>query len=635
MKKILLSSFLALGLGANAQTYFSADFNDSKITDWTRYDADGDGKNWGDTFVINDSSGNPATPFGLISRSWQTNPLTPDNWAVTPAIDLTNVTGTVTLKWTVRAAAESWDKEHYSVYAATDKTIAALSASPVTFSETYDDPANLGTQYTRTLDLSSLAGQVVYVAFRHHNSTDMDFILIDDVVVKSPDTVAPNCPTLTAPANASTGVAVNPTLSWTAGAGASADSYDVYMGTTPNPTTLYKNVTSTSVALTGLTPLTTYYWRVVSKNAIGEATACTEFSFTTKAPVMPDCAPLVSPINEATDIIYGTTPLKWTKPAGTVTGYDVYLGASASSLQLLGTATATATVINITGTTADTTYYWKIVPKNADGSAANCEVRSFKTMASLNPYCGAVGGYTVEPITYVNFKYNTENSSTAATTAQGHENFVSKVFSVEQGATSTISVNSNSTGLKHYYTVFVDWNQDGDFDDAGEKYFTAAPYFANPGSNGIDASKIVTTDFVVPANAALGNTRMRIKAVYGAASAPSASALANMSNACSNTGVTYGQAEDYTIKVVQPGTLAVNDINKANLSVYPNPFKDVLKISDVKDAASVIVSDLSGRMVAELKPAAELNLSHLNKGVYIVNIKYSNGEVKSTKVIKE
>src|SRR5690606_4251207 len=29
----------------------------------------------------------------------------------------------------------------------------------------------------------SFAGQIVYIAFRHHNSTDMDFISIDDVEV--------------------------------------------------------------------------------------------------------------------------------------------------------------------------------------------------------------------------------------------------------------------------------------------------------------------------------------------------------------------------------------------------------------------------------------------------------------------
>src|SRR5699024_5203367 len=58
-----------------------------------------------------------------------------------------------------------------------------LFVSDVTFTETYDDPTNQGKNYERTLDLSSLMGEVVYVAFRHHDVTDMDWICIDEVKV--------------------------------------------------------------------------------------------------------------------------------------------------------------------------------------------------------------------------------------------------------------------------------------------------------------------------------------------------------------------------------------------------------------------------------------------------------------------
>lgn len=635
MKKILLSCFLALGFGASAQTYFSDNFNDSNVSDWTRYDVDGDGIQWGDIFQITNTGGTPVTPLSLISRSWQTDPLFPNNWIVSPAIDLSTATGKqVMLNWKVMAAAAAWDQEHYSVYVATTSDLASLQASPVKFSETYDDPANLGTQYSRTLDLTSFAGQTVYVAFRHHDSTDMDFISIDDVVVKSPDSVAPLCPTLTLPANAATGVAVSATLTWAAPTtGATPESYDVYMGTSPNPTTLLRNVTTTSTVAAGLMSSTTYYWRVVSKNSIGEATGCSEFSFTTKAANPPGCATLTAPLNGAVNVAY-PTKLTWTAPAtgGAPTGYDIYLGNSPTTLANLGTTTALT--VNITGLVKNTTYYWSIVPKNADGSATGCTVNSFTT---VDDYCGPLTYSTVEATTYVNLTYNTAQTS-PATSAPAHEMFLSKVFKVEKGNTSTITLNANTGGnYKHFFAVFIDWNQDGDFNDANEKYFTTADKFVSIlNSTGTTTNNHVTGAIAVPGDAPLGTTRMRIKSAFYATAGPAAgTTLTNFADACVTTGSSFGQVEDYTIEVVPAGTLAVSDNVKTNVSVYPNPFHDVLKISEVKGVKSVSITDVAGRLVKTMKPAAELNVSELKSGLYMVTLNMEDGSSKTIKAIKK
>ncbi|WP_300671479.1 GEVED domain-containing protein [Soonwooa sp.] len=349
----------------------------------------------------------------------------------------------------------------------------------------------------------------------------------------------------------------------------------------------------------------------------------------------PGCANLFSPPNNSIGSVYDPIVFTWNPPlGGGATTYDLYIGLDPGGMILLGPSTVTGGYVG--GTTPDTKYYWKVIAKNADGSAINCETWSFTTMPSLEPYCGPIYRYEVEPITYVNFKFNTAKTSSDNTTFQ-HENFITNTFKVEKGGTTTISVNSNTGGAakKHYYTVFVDWNQNGNFNDAGEVYYATAPYFSNLGSDGVDAAKIVTMDMVVPENAVLGKTRMRIKAINGPTNAPTTANLNNMKNPCANTGDAAGQAEDYTIEVVPKGSLAVNDISKSNLSVYPNPFKDVVKISDIKDMTGIVVTDLSGRTVISSKPSTDLNLSQLKKGVYIINFNYSNGETKSTKVIKD
>ncbi|HEY8403077.1 MAG TPA: hypothetical protein VIK71_00575, partial [Flavobacteriales bacterium] len=92
--------------------------------------------------------------------------------------------------------------------------------------------------------------------------------------------VPPSCATINGPANGSTGVSQQGSLIWNPVAGAT--SYDVYFGSSSTPELVASNVTGTSYALTEcLAPSTTYYWKIVPKNANGSATGCSTWSFTT------------------------------------------------------------------------------------------------------------------------------------------------------------------------------------------------------------------------------------------------------------------------------------------------------------------------------------------------------------------
>lgn len=88
--------------------------------------------------------------------------------------------------------------------------------------------------------------------------------------------------------------------------------------------------------------------------------------------------------------------------------------------------------------------------------------------------------------------------------------------------------------------------------------------------------------------------------------------------------------------VVKPGaTAGTANVNKNNISVYPNPFADILKVSDVKNVKSILVSDASGRKVTTLKPAEELNLSSLSPGIYLITLQMNDGSLKTIKAIKK
>lgn len=119
---------------------------------------------------------------------------------------------------------------------------------------------------------------------------------VKTVVCGTPPSTAPNCPTLTAPADLSTNMNLSVPLSWTAPtSGSSVSSYNIYVDTVTPPATLLGNVTGTTANLTGLLPGTTYYWMVNAVNVAGESTGCTIYSFTTvAAPANDDCANAVA-----------------------------------------------------------------------------------------------------------------------------------------------------------------------------------------------------------------------------------------------------------------------------------------------------------------------------------------------------
>ena len=196
------------------------------------------------------------------------------------------------------------------------------------------------------------------------------------------------------------------------------------------------------------------------------------------------------------------------------------------------------------------------------------------------------------------------------TSTAGYEDFTSSTTilgKVERGgsypATVTISGFDNDQTA-----IWIDYNQNGIFEDSEKSVLSNA------------ATAVGTVE--VPSDAKLGVTRMRVRMSYNAAPL-----------ACGTT--TFGQVEDYNVEIFTPGTLAVSNNVVSAVALYPNPFHDVLRISDVKDVKSVSVHDVSGRQVKTLVPAEELNLSNLQQGVYIVNLQMKDGSVKSFKVIKK
>lgn len=83
--------------------------------------------------------------------------------------------------------------------------------------------------------------------------------------------------------------------------------------------------------------------------------------------------------------------------------------------------------------------------------------------------------------------------------------------------------------------------------------------------------------------------------------------------------------------------MAVDDVTKGNIKVYPNPVKDILKLSlpNNEKVAIIEVYNTVGQKVSESRNAEEINLSKLRSGVYIINLKNTAGKTYSSKITKQ
>ncbi|WP_407402689.1 T9SS type A sorting domain-containing protein [Chryseobacterium sp.] len=79
-----------------------------------------------------------------------------------------------------------------------------------------------------------------------------------------------------------------------------------------------------------------------------------------------------------------------------------------------------------------------------------------------------------------------------------------------------------------------------------------------------------------------------------------------------------------------------SELNKNTITVYPNPFADVLTISDVSNVKSVSIIDIAGRLVKSIdNPSSQLQLSELKSGMFMIVLNMKDGSKQTIKAIKK
>ena len=170
------------GTGGEATT-FTEGFESGIPADWTIIDADGDGYNWMQSSVM--MAGYSITPHSgddmVSSASYSSVPLFPDNYLVTPQVNIAN--GSTFSFWACAQDA-SYPAEHFGVAISDDGTTFTM-VDEWTMTAKGDGAKGprgtnaTGNYYQYSVDLSAYAGQK-YIAIRHFNCTDMFYLNVDD-----------------------------------------------------------------------------------------------------------------------------------------------------------------------------------------------------------------------------------------------------------------------------------------------------------------------------------------------------------------------------------------------------------------------------------------------------------------------
>ncbi|SHG78096.1 immunoglobulin-like domain-containing protein [Winogradskyella jejuensis] len=333
-----------------------------------------------------------------------------------------------------------------------------------------------------------------------------------------PDTEAPSAPTSLAASNTTQS---STDLSWTASTdNVGVSGYDVLRD---GAVIASVSGTTTNYQVTGLTPNTAYAFSVRASDASGnQSVASNVINVTTDAP--DTTAPSAPTSLSASGVTASSANLSWTASTDNVgvASYDILRDGV-----VVGNSTSTA--FAATGLTAETQYSFSVVAKDAAGNTSGASnVVTITTDALPVTYCASQSSNVNDE--YISrVQLNTIDNTSGA---QFYSDFTSISTTLTKGNQYTVTITPTWTGTLYNegYSVWIDYNRDGDFTDVGEQVFTDAPSQTNP----------VSGSFTVPTSASEVVTRMRVTMSYNA-------------NVDSCASFTYGEVEDYTIVIEGEG----------------------------------------------------------------------------------
>lgn len=335
---------------------------------------------------------------------------------------------------------------------------------------------------------------------------------------------------------------------------------------------------------------------------------------------IPSC--LESSSLSVTGKTFNSVSLSWANTAAVPpSSYDIYYspvnatptsGMVLTAANSISSATTTATV---SGLLPDTAYYFW-VRSHCSGTDQS------PWTASVNAYTGPCRPSSTNQNSWISGFSSTDattnmaySSPSAVTGTGGYQNLSLSGNTIvsPQGSSVPLTVNVGGGGT-YGVALWVDWDNDLTFSTA-ERVYATAGYI----------SGAANTTLAIPANQPIGNYRMRVMCDFNSTSP---------SNACATP--TRGEFLDFTLQVANQLSTSELTSDKKEIRIAPNPFTDVIIISEFKDIKTVKVTDVAGRTLQSIEnPGNEINLSSLNSGLYLITMYFKDGSQNTVKAIKK
>ena len=178
---------------SNKGLIYNGDLED-QCYGWSAYDADGDGNTWTTAYMLFGGAlteegysrycHSGSNLLGSASKSSMGDALTPDNWAISPAITIPEEGGV--LSYYVAALDPKHCAENYTVYVSETADYSRIDAEgEVLYDGLYELPEEYDfipwAHYEYNLD--QYKGKTIYIAFRHHECSGQYLLMIDDINV--------------------------------------------------------------------------------------------------------------------------------------------------------------------------------------------------------------------------------------------------------------------------------------------------------------------------------------------------------------------------------------------------------------------------------------------------------------------
>ncbi len=382
-------------------------------------------------------------------------------------------------------------------------------------------------------------------------------------------------------------------------------------------TWLSRSTSNTSLLLDSLTNCLTYEYQVIGLCPSGQEAFSSIDTFNVECL---DCSPpdsivfvATTPFN--TNIIWNAKPID----------LRYIVGAKSANSPTWQEAEILNNEAFYSGLDPCSMYDIRVKAVCTSGESDFSSVRQFTTVGCTGPvYCNSQGENS-------RFEW-IERIEIGPLTNQSGDNFGYQLFeeiaipSFELGEEFNLSLTPGFLDeiYDEYWRVWIDLNQDGDFNDENEDIFQSQ----NPTSDPIVGS------FTLPADGPTGQTTMRVAMKYFDPATD-----ADPPQSC--TTFEFGEVEDYRINLLPAIATNTQEIEEEGerIKVFPNPFRNQLRIEGLLPDHQLRVLDVTGKIVFQLSEAnggkdTFLNLENLESGMYFLEVISNEFQITRKKVIK-